>query len=221
MDPFTETFLNRRRAIILALGTLGISGSLRSFASGLASGSHSARIGKPAPPFRIPDSEARSRQLSDLAGKTVVLEWTSPSCPFVRAQYQSGVMQELQRMATASGVVWFSVLSTHPSRRDYLPAGKAADFHRKRGGASTALLMDAEGTLGRAYGAIVTPHIFIVDLGGNLAYAGGAGDKATMDPKEVRASRNFIREALDNLAAGRKVATPTSSPFGCTIAYRG
>jgi hypothetical protein len=42
-----------------------------------------------------------------------------------------------------------------------------------------------------------------------------------MDPKEVRASRSFIREALDDLAAGRSVATPTGRPFGCTIAYRG
>jgi hypothetical protein len=42
-----------------------------------------------------------------------------------------------------------------------------------------------------------------------------------MDPNEVRSSRNFVREALQDLAAKQKVATPASPPFGCAIAYRG
>lgn len=79
----------------------------------------------------------------------------------------------------------------------------------------------AEGTMGKAYGAVVTPPLFIVGAQGTLVYAGGAGDKATMNAKEVRASRSFVREALEDLAAGRKVATPSSRPFGCAIAYRG
>jgi hypothetical protein len=130
-------------------------------------------------------------------------------------------MQELQRMATKQGMVWLSVLSTHPSRRDYLLPEKAAAFHRGRDAASTALLMDSDGTLGRAYGAVVTPHMFIVAPDGNLAYAGGAGDKATMDPDEVRASRSYIRAALEDLAAGRKVRIASSRPFGCSIACSG
>jgi peroxiredoxin len=187
-----------------------------------ASGSDSkAAVGKPAPSFRVSDTEGRGRQLSEFAGNAVVLEWTSPSCPFVRAQYQSGVMQELQQLAAKQGAVWLSVLSTHTSRRDYLPPDRAADFHRRRGAASTALLMDSDGTVGKAFGAVVTPHMFVIDGRGVLAYAGGAGDKSTMDPKEVRASRSFVRAALEDLAAGRKVAAPTSLPFGCTVAYQG
>jgi hypothetical protein len=130
-------------------------------------------------------------------------------------------MQELQRMAIAQGYVWLAILSTHPSRRDYLPPRKAGEFHHKRGGASTALLLDSEGLVGKAYGAVVTPHIFIVGADGKLAYAGATGDKSTTNPNEVRASRSFIRAALEDLAAGRKIGTPSSRPFGCTIAYRG
>lgn len=180
-----------------------------------------ASLGKPAPAFRVPDAEGRDRQLAEFERRAVVLEWTSPSCPFVRAQYDSGVMQELQGLAAKQGTVWLTVLSTHPSRRDYLPADKAAAFHRRRKGMSTALLLDQEGEMGKAYGAVVTPHIFIVGTNGTLVYAGGAGDKATTKASEVRSSRSYIREALEDLAAGRKVATPSSSPFGCTIAYRG
>lgn len=206
--------MNRRTVLIGS--ALGVLAPLTMVAAG-----GSAEVGKPAPQFRVADAEGRERKRSDFAGKAVVLEWTSPSCPFVRAQYESGVMQELQGIAAKQGVVWLTILSTHPSRRDYLPGEKAAAFHRGRGGASTALLLDPDGTMGKAYGAVVTPQVFIIGSQGALVYSGGTGDKSTMDAKEVRASRSFIRAALEDLAAGRKIATPTSRPFGCTIAYRG
>ena len=123
-------------------------------------------------------------------------------------------------MAAQQGAVWLTVLSTHPSRRDYLSPQKASALHLGRGGASSALLMDADGTLGKAYGAVVTPQIFIIRADGKLVYAGATGDKSTTNAKEVR-SCNFIREALVDLAAGRKIATPSSQPFGCTVAYEG
>ena len=163
----------------------------------------------------------QKRRLSEFQGKTVVLEWTSPSCPFVRAQYESGVMQELQRWAAAQGVVWLSILSTHPSRRDYLPADKAEVLNRNRGATPAALLLDSDGAMGRAYGAVVTPHMFIVGPKADLVYAGAISDNPTMDAKQARASRNYVRAALEDLAAGQKVATPSTRPFGCTIAYSG
>ena len=210
MKPF------RRRALIMLLGSAGLMGCIR-----LAAAQGAAAVGKPAPAFKVPDAEGRIQQLSDFAGKPVVLEWTSPSCPFARAQYQSGVMQELQKLAAQQGAVWLTVLSAHPSRRDYLSPEKAMAFNRERGAASAALLMDSEGTLGKAYGAVVTPHVFIVGADGKLVYAGATGDKSTMKAAEVRASRSYVREALADLAAGRRVVTPATRPFGCTVAYQG
>src|SRR5688572_26082899 len=134
----------------MTLASLGALSSVRL----LAAAEGSASVGKPAPRFKVTDAENRVRQLSDFAGKAVVLEWTSPSCPFVRAQYQSGLMQELQRAATKQGVAWLSILSTHPSRRDYLPPEKALALHRGRGATSTVLLIDSDGTMGKAYGAV-------------------------------------------------------------------
>ena len=174
-----------------------------------------------APAFEVPDTRLRKRTLAEFTGKTVVLEWTSASCPFVRAQYESGVMPELQRWAAAQGIVWLSVISTHPSRRDYLAPDKADAMHRNRGGAPAALLIDATGAMGRAYGAVVTPHMFIIDPKGDLAYAGAISDNATMSASEARASRNYVKAALDDLRAGRKIATASTRPFGCTVAYSG
>jgi hypothetical protein len=204
--------MDRRQLLGLAAGTLGALATTRLFATD---------IGKPAPQFEAIDSGNRKRRLSEFKGKTVVLEWTSPSCPFVRAQYQSGVMPELQRWAATQGIVWLSVLSTHPSRRDFLPPEKAEALHRSRGAAPAALLIDAEGHIGRAYGAVVTPHMFIVGPSGEFVYAGAISDNPTMDAKEARGSKNFVKAALEDLAAGRKIATPSTRPFGCTIAYSG
>jgi len=176
---------------------------------------------KAAPSFELLDSKGKTVRLADFSGKTLVLEWTSRSCPFVRAQYDSGVMQDLQKWATKQGVVWLSVLSTHPSRRDYLNSQEAERMHRERGGASTALLMDPDGKMGRAYGAVVTPHMYVIAPDGKLAYAGALGDRPTMDADEAKGAKSFVRAALQDLAAGRKVGTPQTRPFGCTIAYSG
>ena len=198
--------MNRRQVLLLAAGAVS---GLHVFAA------------TPAPQFEVPDSQMRKRRLSEFKGKTVVLEWTGASCPYVRAQYESGVMPELQKWATARDVVWLSVVSTHPSRRDYLPPDKIDALHRRRGGAPAALLMDSDGRMGRAYGAVVTPHMFIVDPKGELVYTGAISDNPTLSAKEARKSRNFVRAALEDLAAGRKIATPSARPFGCTIAYSG
>jgi hypothetical protein len=201
--------MNRRELLVFAAGSLGALPT-RVLAAAVA-----------APQFELPDTQGRKRSLSELKGKTVVLEWTSASCPFVRAQYEGGVMPELQRWAASQGVVWLSILSTHPSRRDYLSPDKAEAMHRKRGGTPAALLMDSAGSAGRAYKAVVTPHMFIIDANSALVYSGAISDNATMSAREARASRNYVRAALEDLAAGRKVATPSTRPFGCTIAYSG
>jgi peroxiredoxin len=198
--------MNRRHFLIVAAGAL----------SGLP-----ALAATPAPQFEVPDAQMRKRRLSEFKGKTVVLEWTSASCPFVRAQYESGVMPELQQWAASQGIVWLSVISTHPSRRDYLPPDKAEALHRARGGAPAALLMDSAGSMGRAYGAVVTPQMFVIDPKGEIVYSGAISDNPTMSAKEARAARNYVRAALEDLAAGRKVATPSTRPFGCTVAYSG
>ncbi|HSB25861.1 MAG TPA: redoxin domain-containing protein [Burkholderiaceae bacterium] len=191
------------------------------YAAAAADRPAAAQLGKPAPPFSVADTGGRLRTLAELKGKTVVLEWTSPSCPFAAAQYASGRMPALQRWAIGKGMVWLTVLSTHPSRADYLPPAEAAAFDRKRGGTPTALLMDGTGTMGHAYGALTADHMFIVAADGTLVYSGGIDDSESRDPEEVAASHNHVRAALEDLLAGRRVAVPSTEPFGCAVNYAG
>ena len=121
-------------------------------------------------------------------------------------------------MAAQQGAVWLTVLSTHPSRRDYLSPQKASALHLGRGGASRALHGRGR-NISKAYGAVVTPQIFIIGPTAIAVYAGATGDKSTTNAKEVRSSLSFA--ALPTWPTGRKIATPSSQPFGCTVAYEG
>jgi len=176
-------------------------------------------VGKEALPFSTLDANGQNRTLDEFKGRVVVLEWTSPSCPFVRAQYASGKMQELQSWAKAAGVVWLSVLSTNPARGDYLKPQQALAFMQERKAQPTALLMDPMGQVGHAYGARNTPHMFVINQAGMVAYSGAIDTQATVDESVVPKSRNLVRSALEDVLAGRKVATPVTAPYGCMVGY--
>lgn len=180
-----------------------------------------AAVGKPAPAFEVIDSLKQKRTLAEFKGKPVVLEWTSSSCPFAKAQYDSGRMQGLQKWAAQNGVVWLTVLSSHPSRSDYLEPAKAEAFNRGRGGVPTALLIDASGAVGHAYGAQTANHMFIVGRDGALVYAGGIDDGQTMDVRKVLSAHNYVRPALEDILADRPVRVAATEPFGCALAYAG
>ena len=63
------------------------------------------RLGSVATDFSARDADGKVVKLSDFRGKTVVLEWNNPGCPFVQKHYNSGNMQKTQAAATAQGVV--------------------------------------------------------------------------------------------------------------------
>lgn len=174
---------------------------------------------KIAPSFSVDDATGKLRTLEEFKGKLVVLEWTSPSCPFVRAQYASGKMQELQGWAKAQGVVWLSVLSTNPARGDYLASSKALAFNQGRKAKPTALLMDSSGHMGQAFGARNTPHMYVINSAGIIAYIGAIDTQPTVDESIVPKSQNLVRAALEDLLVGKSVAIPRTAPYGCLVGY--
>jgi peroxiredoxin len=179
----------------------------------------SAAVGQPAPAFELKDSRGKTVRLADFKGKTVVLEWTNPGCPFVVKHYSSQNMQALQKEAAAQGVVWLSISSTSPGHGDYLAPAALGAQYQGWGAAPAGLLMDDAGTVGRAYGARTTPHMFVIDAKGLLVYAGGIDDKRSANPADVKTAKNFVRSALAELQAGKAVSTPTALPYGCSVKY--
>ena len=175
--------------------------------------------GQPAPAFRATDVNGRTVSLADFRGRTVVLEWNNPNCPFVQKHYSTGNMQGLQQTSTQAGIVWLSINSTAQSHSDYLPPARLAAWFIEQKAAPTAVVMDSKGDIGRAYSARVTPHMYVIAPNGIVVYAGAIDDKRSANPADVRTASNHVKAALRDLADGRAVATAATTAYGCTIKY--
>lgn len=203
-----------RRAVMTAAMALGASLLVNAQA-------HAApTVGQKAPDFVAVDTHGQRHQLSDFAGKYVVLEWTNPGCPFVRKHYGSGNMPATQKAATARGVVWLAINSTERAASDYLPPAELAAWMKAQSAAPTAVLMDEDGIVGQAYGARTTPHLFIIDPKGMLVYAGGIDSIASARPEDIKLATNYVSQALGDAFGGRPISAASTKPYGCAIKYR-
>lgn len=185
-----------------------------------ASESLKAEIDKTAPNFTLKDSYGKTHNLSDYKGKYVVLEWINYGCPFVKKHYDSKNMQSLQKEYTEKGVVWLSICSSAEGKEGNYSNNEINKRSKDYGLVSTAYLIDESGIVGKMYGAKSTPHMFIVDPTGNLAYAGGIDDKTTPDQEDIKIAKNFIKVNLDAGLAGKPFPVKTSKPYGCSVKYK-
>ncbi len=178
-----------------------------------------AAVGAPAPSFTLTDTKGAAHALADFAGKPVVLEWTNPDCPFVKKHYGAKNMQALQAKYVAQGVVWLSVCSSASGKQGHYPADEWNRILAEQGSAATALLLDPDGQVGRAYGAKTTPHLFVVDAAGTLVYDGAIDDNPSTDSADIPGARAYVSEALDAVLAGAPVPVAQTKPYGCSVKY--
>jgi peroxiredoxin len=177
------------------------------------------RVGAPAPAFTAVDSNGKSHNLSDFKGKTVVLEWTNHECPFVRKHYDSNNMQALQKEKTGKGVVWLSVISSAPGQQGNVTPQKANELTKSRNASPTAVLIDADGKVGKLYQARTTPHMYVIDKNGALQYTGAIDDNSSKNPQDAKTANNYVRAAVDSVLKGEAVKTSTTQPYGCSVKY--
>lgn len=180
-----------------------------------------ADVGGSAPVFTATDSNGKTWSLAELHGKIVVLETTNHDCPYVGKHYRSGNMQAQQREAAAAGVVWFTVASSAPGKQGYVTAAEANEIVAAHHAAPAAVLLDPESRIARAYGATVTPHMYIVDASGVLVYKGGIDSIASTDIDDIPRAKQYVRAALAELQAGKPVTDASTRPYGCSLKYAG
>lgn len=173
----------------------------------------------PAPQFTETDATGKSHSLKDFAGKWVVLEWFNKDCPYVKKHYGSKNMQDLQKTYTAKGVIWLSVISSAPGKQGHQTPAEALAEAKASGSAATAVLLDVDGNMGKAYGAKTTPHMYVINPQGQIAYMGAIDDNDSANPNVIPKSKNHVREALDLAMAGKPVTLKTTKPYGCSVKY--
>lgn len=176
-------------------------------------------VGGPSPAFEAVDSKGATHTQETHKGKYVVLEWLNHGCPYVRKHYGSKNMQALQETWTGKGVVWLSVISSAPGKQGHSDAAKAEADRAAQGSKATAVLLDPQGIVGKAFEAKTTPQMVIIDPEGKVIYSGGIDDKASADPADIAGATNYVAQALTEAMGGKPVSTPVSQPYGCSVKY--
>ena len=180
----------------------------------------SIEVGKAAPNFTEKDQEGKTHSLKDFKGQWLVLEWFNEGCPYVKKHYESNNMQKLQKMFTGKGVKWLTVATSAKGKQGYVaPADAKAQIKRSKM-QSTALLLDADGTMGKSYGAKTTPHMFIINPQGKVAYAGAIDSNNSANPATIKSSTNYVADALNAALAGKSIKTAATKPYGCSVKYK-
>lgn len=176
-------------------------------------------IGKPAPLFTAVDSNGKTWSLADLKGKVVVIETTNDGCPYVRKHYNAKNMQDQQREAAAKGVVWLTSASSAKGEQGYVTAAEANQLTTSRDAAPAAVLLDPQSKVARAYGATVTPHMYIIDANGLLVYKGGIDSIPSSSTADIPKAKQYVRVALGEVLAGKPVTDSSTRAYGCTLKY--
>lgn len=176
-------------------------------------------VGQPAPAFSAVDATGKPVSLADFKGRTVVLEWVNPGCPFVKKHYGAGNMQSTQKAAATDGVVWLTVSSTNPGSADYKKPAELAAWMQSQNAAATRVVMDDSGSNGKAWAAKTTPHMYIVDKDGKLAYAGAIDSIPSAKADDIPKATNYVTQALGEIKAGKPVSKPSTAPYGCSVKY--
>ena len=179
----------------------------------------SAEIGKAAPAFTAKNVNGEEVSLSDYKDKVVVLEWLNFGCPFVKKHYSAKNMQKLQADYAAKDVVWISVNSSAEGKQGYYEASKLAEKAASEGSKATQIILDTEGTIGKAYDAKVTPHMMIIAKDGTLAYSGAIDSVPSTDSADIEGADKLFANALDAVLAGTEVTDAKNKPYGCGVKY--
>lgn len=178
-----------------------------------------AKVGEKAPDFTLVDTEGVEHELSDYAGKYVVLEWVNYDCPFVKKHYESNNMQNLQRKYTKKGVIWLTICSSAEGKQGNFTAEELKARREKLETAETAYLLDESGEVGLLYGAKVTPDMAVINPDQEVIYLGAIDSKASTDQADIEGAENYVEQALEAAMNGRTVKVKTAKPYGCKVKY--
>ncbi len=178
------------------------------------SGTDNEAVGLPeASAFTLTDTNGIEHSLADFRGKHVVLEWINDGCPFVKKFYVPGKMQELQETYTEQDVIWLAIASSAPGKQGHHDAAGwnqiIADWDIK----ATAILLDEDGAVGRAYDAKTTPHMIVINPDGKLIYDGAIDSVRSASSDDIDDAENYVATVLDG------VLLQKTQPYGCSVKY--
>ena len=175
-----------------------------------------AKIGEKAPAFKLKDLNGKEHSLSDFKGKTVVLEWFCPTCPYSggksgRSIHSTGQVKKLManmKKADENAVYLLIDSSTAKMRMTPEQLIKKDKEVVKQLGITAPILIDTDTKVAAAYGARTTPHCYVIDGEGVLRYMGAFSDQA---------ETNYVLKAVTAIKNGSTVSPTEQRPWGCGV----
>jgi thiol-disulfide isomerase/thioredoxin len=164
-------------------------------------------LGKPVPNFKLSDALGKEHELSEFQGKIVMIHFWSTECPFVN-RYEPRI-QQLANDYLGTDVVVLGIDSNVNESPEAIQ--KVAEER----GVNYPIWVDSTSKVADDFGAITTPHVFILDKTGALVYEGSVDDQGWSDKNPV--TKNYARDVIDALVSGAPVPHSRTKTFGCTV----
>jgi len=171
-------------------------------------------IGATASGFNLVNAvDGKSYSFKPGDGKVAVLVFTCNQCPYAKAFQQR--LNDIANEYASKGVAFYAINPNDDQKfeEETLDNMKARAVAQKY---PFPYLKDADSAVARAYGARVTPHVFVVDGKGVLRYRGYIDDSA----KPEQRSKAGLTNALDAVLANQPVPETVTREFGCTIKFK-
>ena len=178
----------------------------------------SLSLGSSAPGFNLPGVDGRNWALKDFsAANLLVVVFTCNHCPFAKA-YENRIM-ELDKKYAAKG---FPVIAINPNDVSIVPEDSYENMiaRSKEKGYTFPYLYDESQEIAKAYGAVRTPHVFILQKEGEkmiVKYI-GAIDNNSDEPE--KADQKYVEDAINALLAGKGISVAETKAIGCGIKWK-
>ncbi|MBI4371927.1 MAG: thioredoxin family protein [Elusimicrobia bacterium] len=167
--------------------------------------------------FTLPGVDGRAHSLECLRGaKATIVVFSCNHCPYV-------VMTEDRLIAVCNDYkaqgVGMAVINSNDAAKYPEDSFEEMKKRSQEKRFPFPYLRDESQDIARAYGAAYTPHLFVLDAGLNFAYTGSVDDDNKYSARRPP-TRHYLRDALDDLIAGRPVRLPETRAVGCTIKWK-
>lgn len=166
----------------------------------------------PATEIKMQDVSGKQTTIKDAAKKNgVLVMFSCNTCPYVIKN--EARTKEIAAFATQNnyGVI---IINSNEARRGEEDSFEAMKAYAKKLGYTWNYVLDSKSEVANAFGATRTPEVFLIDANGNIIYK-GAIDDSPGDATKV--TRNHLKEAITESAAGKEITVKESRSIGCTI----
>lgn len=173
------------------------------------------KIGSPAPDFNLPGIDNKKYSLASFKDKkALIVIFSCNHCPYVQA-YEDRIKQ-IQKDYQNKGV---EVIAINSNEDKGYPEDSFENMKKRAADKkfNFLYLRDEDQSVARAYDATHTPEIFLFNGDRKLAFHGKIDDNWQEPDK---AKNHYLKDALDELLAGKEISVPETFTIGCTIKWK-